>query len=90
VQGISTESEPSARDIANLIAQIRREGIQAVFVENMTSPRLAEMLARETGARLGPKVYSDSLSPPDGPAPTYLAMLRHNTSAFAAAMAAKA
>jgi zinc/manganese transport system substrate-binding protein len=59
----------------------------AVFIENMTSPRMAKMLARETGAVLGGMVYSDALSAPDGPAATYLSMLRHNTTLFAAAMA---
>jgi zinc/manganese transport system substrate-binding protein len=88
VQGISTEGEPSARDIATLVGQIRREHIKAVFVETMTSPRLAEMVAHEAGATLGPAVYSDTLSTPDGPAATYLTMLRHNTTQFAAAMAA--
>jgi zinc/manganese transport system substrate-binding protein len=87
-QGISTEGEPTPKDLARLAAQIRREGIRAVFVENMTDPRLAAALAREAGAVVGAKVYSDSLSPPDGPAGTYLAMLRHNTRLFAAAMAA--
>lgn len=86
-EGISTESEPSAKGIAALVRQIKRENVKAVFIENMTSPRMAEMLARETGATLGGEVYSDALSPPNGPAATYLAMLRHNTSLFAAAMA---
>lgn len=85
--GLNTESEPTPRDLARLAGQIRRHGIRAVFVENMTDPRIAEALAREAGAIIGGKVYSDSLSPPDGPAPTYLAMLRHNTSLFVAAMA---
>jgi zinc/manganese transport system substrate-binding protein len=89
-EGISTEFEPSARNIAALIAQIKREKIHAVFIENMTSPRMAKMLARETGATLGGTVYSDALSPPSGPAPTYLSMLRHNTTLFAAAMRAPA
>ena len=66
--------------------QIEREKVRAVFIENMTSPRMAEMLARETGAVLGGTVYSDALSPPGGPAATYLEMLRHNTTLFAAAM----
>jgi zinc/manganese transport system substrate-binding protein len=81
-EGISTEDEPSAHAIAKLIAQIRREKIHAVFLENMTDPRLARMLARESGAVLGGTVYSDALSPPTGPAATYLAMLRHNTTLF--------
>jgi zinc/manganese transport system substrate-binding protein len=85
-EGISTEFEPSAKAITALVRQIEREKVRAVFIENMTSPRMAEMLARETGAVLGGTVYSDALSPPDGPAATYLEMMRHNTTLFAAAM----
>ena len=85
-EGISTEFEPSAKAIAALVAQIKREKVRAVFIENMTSPRMAQMLARETGAVLGGTVYSDALSPAGGPAATYLEMMRHNTTLFAAAM----
>ena len=85
-EGISTEFEPSAKAIAALVRQIEREKVRAVFIENMTSPRMAQMLARETGARLGGTVYSDALSPVGGPAATYLDMLRHNTILFAGAM----
>ena len=67
-EGVSTEFEPSAKAITALVRQIEREKVRAVFIENMTSPRMAEMLARETGAVLGGTVYSDALSPPDGPA----------------------
>ena len=88
IEGIDTEFEPSAGQIAALVKLIRVEGIKAVFVENMTSPRLARMIARETGAVLGPPVYSDALSPPGGPAPTYLKMFRHNVKLFAASMRA--
>jgi zinc/manganese transport system substrate-binding protein len=84
--GISTEFEPSAKAIGALVGQIKREKVRAVFIEAMTSDRMARMLARETGAVLGGTVYSDALSPPDGPAATYLDMLRHNTTLFAAAM----
>ena len=88
IEGIDTEAEPSAQQIAALVRLIRAEGIKAVFVENMTSPRLAQMIARETGAVLGPAVYSDALSGPAGPAPSYLRMFRHNTTLFAKAMLA--
>ncbi len=87
VQGVSTEGEPSARDLARLAAQIRRDHIRAVFVENMTDPRIAQALAREAGAIVGGTVYSDALSSPGGPADTYLKMFRHNVPLFAAAMA---
>ena len=86
-QGINTEAEPTPKDLARLAAQIKKDKIRAIFVENMTDPRIAETLAREAGAVVGGKVYSDSLSPPDGPAATYLAMLRHNTNLFTATMA---
>jgi zinc/manganese transport system substrate-binding protein len=85
-EGLSSDAEPSARAVAALIGQIRREHITAVFLENMTDPRLARTIARETGAVLGGTVYADALSGPGGPAPSYLAMLRHNTTLFAQAM----
>lgn len=84
--GFSTESEASARDIANLIKQIRREKITAVFVENITDPRLMKQVAKESGVTLGGTLYSDALSKPDGPAPTYLEMFKNNVSLIAAAM----
>jgi zinc/manganese transport system substrate-binding protein len=85
-EGISTEDEPSAQTINALVRQIKRDKVPAVFIENMTSPRLARMLAEETGAKLGGEVYSDALSRPDGPAATYLDMLRHNTTLFVEAL----
>ena len=84
--GFSTESEASAGDIANLIKQIRREKITAVFLENVTDPRLMEQVAKESGVSLGGTLYSDALSNPDGPAPTYLEMFKHNATLIAAAM----
>jgi zinc/manganese transport system substrate-binding protein len=77
-QGISTDSEASAQDVARIIRQIKQEKIPAVFVENITDPRLSERIAQETGAKMGGTLYSDSLSPPDGPAGTYIDMVRHN------------
>lgn len=86
-QGVSTESEASPRDIAKIITQIRKEKVPAVFLENVTDPRQMERIAHESGARIGGEVYSDALSPPDGPAPTYLALIASNTKAFEAALA---
>jgi zinc/manganese transport system substrate-binding protein len=86
-EGVSTDSEPSARDMAQIIAQIRRQKIPAVFLENVTDPRLLERIAAESGARVGGTLYSDALTGPAGDAPTYVAMMRHNVKALAAALA---
>ncbi|MGF9757230.1 metal ABC transporter substrate-binding protein [Microvirga sp. 0TCS3.31] len=85
-QGVSTESEASAKDVARIIQQIRREKIAAVFVENVSDVRLMERIAQETGAKIGSRVYSDALSEPNGPAGTYIDMMRHNIRAFSAAL----
>ena len=77
-EGLSTEAEPSARDVAKLIEQIRRENVPALFLENVADSRLLERIVAETGVRIGGKLYSDALSPPDGPAATYIAMMRSN------------
>ena len=77
-EGVSTESEASAQDVAKIIRQIKAEHIPAVFLENVTDHRLLDQIARETGAKIGGTLYSDALSRPDGPAPTYLDMFRHN------------
>lgn len=85
-QGVSTDSEASPRDVAAIIRQIRQDRIPAVFLENISDPRQMEQIARESGAKIGGKVYSDALSGPAGPAPTYLDMMRSNLRAFAAAL----
>ena len=77
-QGLSTDSEISASDVAELIEQIREEGISAVFIESITDNRMIEQIANETGAVVGGTLYSDALSEKDGPASTYLKMFRHN------------
>lgn len=77
-QGVSTESEASARDVAEIIRQIREQDIQAVFIENISDPRLIERIAAETDAAIGGTLYSDALSAADGPAGTYIDMMRHN------------
>lgn len=77
-QGVSTESEASARDVALLITQVRESGADAVFVETITDERLMRRIADETGAAIGGTLYSDALSAADGPAPTYIELMRHN------------
>jgi zinc/manganese transport system substrate-binding protein len=84
--GVSTETEPSARDIAAIISQIRREKIPAVFLENMSDDRLIARIAAETGARVGGTLFSDALTDEKGDAPTYIAMVKHNIRALTSAL----
>jgi zinc/manganese transport system substrate-binding protein len=84
--GLSTESEPSAVGMAQLVRQMKREGVKALFIENMSDPRLLEQLARDAGAVVGGRLYADALSGPDGPAPTYLKMFEHNTATLVSGM----
>ena len=86
-EGVSTETEASARDVAKIIRQIEAEKIPAVFLENVTDPRLARNIAAESGATIGGTLYSDALSPPNGPASTYIDMMRNNVRELSAALA---
>jgi zinc/manganese transport system substrate-binding protein len=86
-EGVSTETEASARDVAKIIRQIKSQKIPAVFLENVTDPRLARSIAAESGATVGGTLYSDALSPPDGPASSYIDMMRNNVRELAAALA---
>jgi zinc/manganese transport system substrate-binding protein len=84
--GVSTENEPSARDIAAIIRQIKTEKIPAVFLENISDDRLIRRIAAETGAAVGGTLYSDSLTGEKGPAPTYIDLVRHNIKALTSAL----
>jgi zinc/manganese transport system substrate-binding protein len=84
--GVSTETEPSARDIATLIVQVKKDEIPAVFLENITDDRLMRRISEETGAQVGGTLYSDSLTDEKGPVPTYIAMVRHNIKALTSAL----
>jgi len=84
--GVSTESEASARDIADIITQVRSAKIPAVFLENISDPRLIRRISAETGAKIGGTLYSDSLTAEKGDAPTYIEMVRHNIKALTSAL----
>ena len=84
--GISTDAEPSAADVARIIQQIRREKIPAVFIESISDTRLLERIRQESGASIGGTLYSDSLSGSNGPAQTYLDLMRHNAQELATAL----
>ena len=84
--GISTDSEPSAKSVAKLIQKIKKEKIQAIFVENISNRRLLDQIAQETGVHIGGTLYSDALSMPGSEADTYLKMMVYNLSSLAEAM----
>lgn len=84
--GVSTETEPSARDIAVIIGQIKAQKIPAVFLENISDDRLIRRIAAETGAKVGGTLISDGLTGEKGPAPTYIDMVRHNIKALTSAL----
>ena len=85
-QGMSTGSEASAASVARLIEQIRSQSVRAVFVENISDPRLVRRLAQEGGAAIGGRLYSDALSLPGTEADIYLKLFAHNAAALAAGM----
>jgi zinc/manganese transport system substrate-binding protein len=85
-QGMSTDSEASAKGVARLIRQIKQENIQALFVESIADPRLIAQIGRETGVRPAGELFSDSLSEPGGQAGSYLTMMRANTTALTRAV----
>jgi zinc/manganese transport system substrate-binding protein len=84
--GVSTETEPSARDIATIIGQIKAQKIPAVFLENISDDRLIRRIAAETGSKVGGTLISDGLTGEKGPAPTYIDMVRHNIKALTSAL----
>ena len=85
-QGINADAEPSAKEVSQLIRQIKRDKIRAVFVENMHNPKLLAQISQDTGVTLGPKLYVDALSGPAEPGSTYLKMMRHNITHLVAGM----
>jgi zinc/manganese transport system substrate-binding protein len=84
--GISTDNEPSAGDVAKLERQIKREKIKALFLENVTNGRLIRQIAKDTGAIVGPSLFSDALSKPEEPASTYVKMFEYNTATLVEGM----
>src|SRR6266481_2366106 len=84
--GVSTEAEPSARDVAKIISQIKSAKIPAVFLENFGDPRLVSRIAAETGSKVGGTLFSDALTDEKGPCPTYIEMVRHNIRTLTSAL----
>jgi zinc/manganese transport system substrate-binding protein len=86
VAGTWREAEPSAKELAALAAQVKRQKIRALFIESAGSGTGLRALAGELGLRIGGTLYADALSPPGGPAATYVDMMRHNATTIAAAL----
>jgi zinc/manganese transport system substrate-binding protein len=86
-EGVSTDTEASAKDVTKIILQIKTQKIPAVFMENISDPRLMQQIARETGAKIGGTLYSDALSDEKGPAATYIEMMRNNVRQVTGALA---
>jgi zinc/manganese transport system substrate-binding protein len=85
-QGVSTDAEASAKDVAAIVSQIKKQKVAGVFLENVTDPRLVQQIARESGAKVGGVLYSDALTDEKGDAPTYIDLIRHNLRQLAAAL----
>ena len=87
-QGIDTEAEPSAKELAELIAFLNETGAGALFVENIANADLIAQISRETGIKIGGRIYSDALSVKGSPATSYLAMFSHNLELLTTSLAA--
>lgn len=85
-EGVSTETEASAKDVGRIIRQIKAQKVPAVFLENVTNPKLVDRIAKESGAKVGGTLYSDALSDDKGPAPTYIDMMQSNVRQLSSAL----
>jgi ABC-type Zn uptake system ZnuABC Zn-binding protein ZnuA len=86
VPSVSSGASPSAQQLADLVGAVRAAAAPAIFLETGANPQLANQIAAETGIRVVTGLYTHSTSAPDGPAPTYIAMLRYNTQAIVVAL----
>lgn len=86
IPGLSTEREPSAREVATLVDAVKKSGTKVIFTENTVNARLAQTLARETGARVAPPLYTDALGPKGSAGDTYLKALRANVDTMVRAL----
>jgi zinc/manganese transport system substrate-binding protein len=86
IPSLSTQAQPSARDIQRLVGQIRREHVKAIFPESSINPKLEQAVARETGARTGAHLWADALGPPGSSGDTYLHSMASNARALVEGM----
>lgn len=78
IPGASTQSEPSAKDIAALVELIKREQVKAIFSESTVDPKVATQVARDTNVKIVDNLYGDSLGDPGTPEATIHGMLLFN------------
>jgi ABC-type Zn uptake system ZnuABC Zn-binding protein ZnuA len=86
IPSLSTQAQASAGDVQELVEQIRREGVEAIFPESSVSPDVERAIAREAGARIGESLYADSLGPPGSTGETYERALAHDAGALVSGM----
>ena len=86
IPSLSTQAQPSGRDVQELVGQIRSEGVKAVFPESALSPRLERAVSREAGVNVGGELWADTLGPRGSGAETYLGSLSANTATLAEGM----
>jgi ABC-type Zn uptake system ZnuABC Zn-binding protein ZnuA len=84
IEGVSTDTEPSNRHVAELIDEIKKEGVKAIFLESTLNPKVTSEITRETGVRIGGTLYADGLG--TDPASTYDGMFRSNVSTIVDAL----
>ena len=82
----TTEAEPTAQELANLVETIEDKGARALFAENINSNRLAQRIAEETGAALIGSLYTGSLGEAGGEAATYIDMMRYDVEVIVEAL----
>jgi zinc/manganese transport system substrate-binding protein len=82
IQGVSTETEPSAADLAAIARQAKSGQVKAIFLENMSNPALAQTISAEAGLPVGGELVADALTKEGGLAPHYLDMFKHNLAAL--------
>jgi ABC-type Zn uptake system ZnuABC Zn-binding protein ZnuA len=86
IPSMTTEAQPSAQDVAELIRKIKAENIKAIFLESSINPSLAQQIARDAGAKVVDTLYGDSLGEPGTPGADYIGMMRYNTDTIVSAL----
>lgn len=86
IPSLSSQAQPSSRDLRSLVAQIRRQGVRAIFPESSLNPKLEKAVSRESGAKVGGALWADTLGPSGSSGATYIASIQSNTETIAAAL----